>query len=104
MQRAVLKSLEHNKRLVQRQLNSVRHPVSRLPPEISSEIFIQSLPPSPQPGARRAPILFLNICNKWTDIALSTPALWAAIRVVFPRADSFKKILGVWLKCAQNHS
>ncbi|KAJ7453639.1 hypothetical protein B0H11DRAFT_1740939, partial [Mycena galericulata] len=76
LQKAVLKNLEHSKILVRRQLNSVRDPVARLPLEISSEIFIQCLRPFPVPRARHAPMLFLNVCNAWTDIALSTPALW----------------------------
>ncbi|KAJ7657481.1 hypothetical protein B0H17DRAFT_870855, partial [Mycena rosella] len=65
---------------------AVRDPVSRLPLEISSEIFIQCLPSTsnPQPGARDIPMLLLNICNAWTDIALSTPALWEAIHIQFP--------------------
>ncbi|KAJ6525087.1 hypothetical protein DFH09DRAFT_1416839 [Mycena vulgaris] len=44
------------------------------------------------------PILFLNICNAWTDIALSTPALWAAIHIAFPRAEDFDGGLGAWLQ------
>ncbi|KAJ7453624.1 hypothetical protein B0H11DRAFT_1665734, partial [Mycena galericulata] len=79
LQKAVLKNLERSKILFQRQLNSVRDPVARLPLEISSEIFIQCLPPLPVPGAHRAPMLLLNVCNAWTGIALSTPALWASI-------------------------
>jgi hypothetical protein len=36
----MLKKLEHDKSLVQRQLNTVRDPVACLPFEISSEIFL----------------------------------------------------------------
>ncbi|KAJ7434805.1 hypothetical protein B0H11DRAFT_2116125 [Mycena galericulata] len=45
-------------------------------------------------------MLLLNVCNTWTDIALSTPALWADIRVVFPRAEGFPELLGIWLQRA----
>ncbi|KAJ7509528.1 hypothetical protein B0H11DRAFT_1790936, partial [Mycena galericulata] len=83
-QKEILTHLEKSKRLVQRQLNAVRDPVARLPLEISSEIFVRCLPPFPQPGVQHFPMLFLNICNAWTDIALSIPALWAAIRIVSP--------------------
>ncbi|KAJ7102813.1 hypothetical protein C8R44DRAFT_347035 [Mycena epipterygia] len=79
---------------------AILDPVARLPLEISSEIFIRCLPPLPKPGAFQVPMLFLNICNAWTDIALSTPALWASIHVDFPCVQ----LLGTWLKRARNHS
>ncbi|KAJ7235095.1 hypothetical protein B0H12DRAFT_151544 [Mycena haematopus] len=102
LQRQLLKKLECDKSLVQRQLNDVLDPVARLPLEISSEIFLQSLPPFPIHEARNAPMLLLNICNRWTDIALSTPALWTAIHINFPCANGLKEILPVWLKRAHN--
>ncbi|KAJ7453716.1 hypothetical protein B0H11DRAFT_2245351 [Mycena galericulata] len=34
-------------------------------------------------------MILLNICNAWTDIALSTPTLWSAIHIVFPRPEGF---------------
>ncbi|KAJ7484970.1 hypothetical protein B0H11DRAFT_2279258 [Mycena galericulata] len=101
-QKKLLKDLEQNKCLVQRQLNAARDPVARLPLEISSEIFIQCLPPFPEPGAHRLPMILLNVCNAWTDIALSTPALWEAIRVVCPRAEGFPELLTIWLQRACN--
>ncbi|KAJ7457999.1 hypothetical protein B0H11DRAFT_2319680 [Mycena galericulata] len=104
LQKAVLKNLELSKIFVQRQLNSVRDPVARLPLEISSEIFIQCLPPLPfPPGAHRIPMLLLNICSAWTDIALSTPALWASIRTGLLRTEGLRELVGTWLQCARNH-
>ncbi|KAJ7484971.1 hypothetical protein B0H11DRAFT_1146860 [Mycena galericulata] len=101
-QKKLLKYLEQNKSLVQRQLNAARDPMARLPLEISSEIFIQCLPSFPEPGAHRLPMILLNVCNTWTDIALSTPALWEAIRVVYPRAEGFPQLLTIWLQRACN--
>ncbi|KAJ7458014.1 hypothetical protein B0H11DRAFT_2062306, partial [Mycena galericulata] len=101
-QKKILKDLEQNKSLVQRQLNAARDPVARLPLEISSEIFIQCLPPFPEPGAHRLPMILLNVCNAWTDIALSNAALWEAIRVVYPRAKGFPQLLTIWLHRARN--
>ncbi|KAJ6525106.1 hypothetical protein DFH09DRAFT_936997, partial [Mycena vulgaris] len=75
-QKEVLKQLESSKSAAQRQLNAIRDPVARLPLEISSDILIQCLPVRPGPNTSDAPLLFLNICNAWTDITLSTPALW----------------------------
>ncbi|KAJ7723013.1 hypothetical protein DFH07DRAFT_283749 [Mycena maculata] len=102
LQKEVLKKLEHSKAITQRQLNAVRDPVARLPFEISSEIFIQCLPSRPEPGLHHIPMILLNICHTWTEIALSTPALWAAIHIVFPRHEGFKEFLQAWLKRAQN--
>ncbi|KAJ7757794.1 hypothetical protein DFH07DRAFT_706267, partial [Mycena maculata] len=84
-QKQVLKKLETDEILALRQLNAVLDPLARLPLEISSEIFFQCLPPIPEPGATRVPLLLLNVCNSWSCIAISTPALWASIRVQFPR-------------------
>ncbi|KAJ7484979.1 hypothetical protein B0H11DRAFT_2279268 [Mycena galericulata] len=102
LQKTVLKSLEHSKILVQHQLNSIRDPVTRLPLEISSEIFIHCLPPLPEPGAHRFPMLLLNVCYSWTCIALSTPTLWNTIRIVSPRTEGFRKLVRIWLQRARN--
>ncbi|KAJ7328941.1 hypothetical protein DFH08DRAFT_1084414 [Mycena albidolilacea] len=61
LQKELLKKLEHDKILVKRELNAVADPVARLPLELSSEIFLQSLDPlpKPQPRARHAPMLLL---------------------------------------------
>ncbi|KAJ7657495.1 hypothetical protein B0H17DRAFT_1213535 [Mycena rosella] len=91
-QKQLLKKLERSKSALQRQLNAVRDPVSRLPLEISSEIFIHCLPSTsnPQPGAREIPMLFLNICNAWSDIALSNPVFGKpfTLNSPAPRASS----------------
>ncbi|KAJ7472216.1 hypothetical protein FB451DRAFT_1036966, partial [Mycena latifolia] len=83
-QKEVLKSLERSKKAAEHQLNALRDPVARLPVEPSSEIFIQCVPSRSAPDARDAPLLLLNICKAWTDIALSTPALWATIHADEP--------------------
>ncbi|KAJ7794143.1 hypothetical protein B0H14DRAFT_2923878 [Mycena olivaceomarginata] len=93
--------------IAHRQLNTIRDPVERLPLEISSEIFLQCLPSSessgstvfpPKPHRLTAPMLLLNICNAWTDVALSTPALWAAIRLDCQGA----RLLQCWLQRARH--
>ncbi|KAJ7902888.1 hypothetical protein B0H14DRAFT_1150068 [Mycena olivaceomarginata] len=103
LQRKLLKKLECDRSLTQRRLNSIRDPLALLPLEISSEIFLQTLAPFPEPGILHAPMLLLSICNAWTDIALATPALWDAIHIVFPCARDLKKILPIWLEHAQHH-
>ncbi|KAJ7310867.1 hypothetical protein DFH08DRAFT_456414 [Mycena albidolilacea] len=106
LHREALKSLEQDRSLVQRQMNAALDPVARLPLEISSEIFRQSLAPFPDVGPLHAPMLLLNICNTWTDIALSTPSLWAAIHIIFPSGlsstQSLKALVPIWLQRAHN--
>ncbi|KAK7022331.1 hypothetical protein R3P38DRAFT_1116629 [Favolaschia claudopus] len=60
-------------------LNSVVDPIAHLPLEISSEIFILCLPERPEVKPTLSPLLFLQICRSWRDIALSTPSLWSRI-------------------------
>ncbi|KAJ7235993.1 hypothetical protein C8J57DRAFT_138892 [Mycena rebaudengoi] len=74
----------------QRQLNCLSDPISRLPVEIWSEIFILCLPDSGSryPDLATAPLLLLRICSAWANIARSTPALWDTLYVEFlPRAE-----------------
>ncbi|KAJ7664373.1 hypothetical protein DFH06DRAFT_919843, partial [Mycena polygramma] len=78
-QKEVLKQLEHNRIDAKRRLNGMRDPMARLPLELSSEIFLQCLPLeqySRKPDVATSPMLFMSVCNAWTAIALSTPALW----------------------------
>ncbi|KAJ7659428.1 hypothetical protein B0H17DRAFT_1337569 [Mycena rosella] len=82
-----------------RQLNAICDPVARFPFDISSEIFIQCLHSRPSPGALDAPMLFLNICHAWTDIALSTTKLWASIHVDRPLLH-LASLLGAWFERA----
>ncbi|KAJ7204619.1 hypothetical protein C8J57DRAFT_1100717, partial [Mycena rebaudengoi] len=84
LQKKVLHDLEHSRAATRRQLNTILDPIARLPLEITSDIFMRCLPEVCRPNARTAPILFLNVCATWAEIALSTPALWATIHVDFP--------------------
>jgi hypothetical protein len=102
LQRELPRKLERDKSLVQRRLNAFLDPVAGLPLEISSEISVQSLAPFPKPGTLHTPMLFLNVCHAWSDIALATPTLWAGVHIVFPCARGFKEGLTVWLECARN--
>ncbi|KAJ6488930.1 hypothetical protein C8R45DRAFT_778562, partial [Mycena sanguinolenta] len=82
LQKKLLGGLENDKALALRQLNAALDPVARLPLEISSEIFLQSL--AARPGeSREGPARLLRICSAWTDIALSTPHLWRNICIHF---------------------
>ncbi|KAJ7727208.1 hypothetical protein B0H16DRAFT_259096 [Mycena metata] len=97
LQKDVLRQLERSKCAAQRQLNALRDPISQLPLEISSEIFLQCLPHGPRdPMAGKAPQLLMNICSGWTSIALSNPALWDKIDLDFPGTQ----VLRLWAERA----
>ncbi|KAJ7242345.1 hypothetical protein B0H12DRAFT_849263 [Mycena haematopus] len=102
LQKTVLKQLEWSKSAAQRELNAICDPMERLPLEISTTIFLQCLPRSHRhwpPEPRTAPILLLSVCSAWTNIALSTPALWASIHLEVPRVE----VLQTWLERTHNH-
>jgi hypothetical protein len=98
LQKELLKKLEKDESLVQHQLNAVMDPVARLPLEISSQIFLHILDPSPvpKPGVCHALMVLLNVCDGWTTIALSTPDLWTAIHIVFPLTNDIARVLPLW--------
>ncbi|KAJ7755789.1 hypothetical protein B0H16DRAFT_1886102 [Mycena metata] len=84
-----LKPLEDARKQLQSQLDSIVYPVATLPPEITSNIFLRCLLPPPElsspykahPSTSMAPLLFLQVCRRWRDIALSTPHLWADLHL-----------------------
>ncbi|KAJ6477588.1 hypothetical protein C8R45DRAFT_1157408, partial [Mycena sanguinolenta] len=83
LQKKILEKLETDRICALRQLSAALDPVARLPREISSEIFLLSLAPSPTAGKQDVPTALLRISNAWTDIALSTPRLWTTIHIHF---------------------
>ncbi|KAK6978135.1 hypothetical protein R3P38DRAFT_2665313 [Favolaschia claudopus] len=93
-QRELFKQLESEKSQAQYELNLIQDPISRLPIEISSQIFIHALDGFGKPGLAHIPTLFLGVCNSWSRIALATPELWSAIHISFPCAKGFPEI---WL-------
>ncbi|KAJ7490715.1 hypothetical protein FB451DRAFT_624639 [Mycena latifolia] len=102
-QKEVLKALEQTRSDVQRELNAILDPMARLPLEISSDILMRAIPNIPRPHPSRAPLVFLNICHLWSAIALSTPALWAAIRVDSSRARDLTGLFETWTTRARNY-
>ncbi|KAJ6510716.1 hypothetical protein C8R45DRAFT_964933 [Mycena sanguinolenta] len=98
----LLKQLQNDKSLLQRQLNAVHDPIARLPLEISSKIFLQSLPPLPTPGPSHPPMLLLNVCSTWSAIALSSPDLWTAIQIEFPCSNDVAQLLRIWFQRTRN--
>ncbi|KAJ7160283.1 hypothetical protein C8R46DRAFT_956484 [Mycena filopes] len=83
------------------QLNAERDIFTRVPLEITSEIFRQCLPAShSSPTARHAPMVFLSVCRSWREKALSVPDLWTCMQIVSPRPDGFFEFVNLWLRAA----
>ncbi|KAJ7506899.1 hypothetical protein B0H11DRAFT_1794825 [Mycena galericulata] len=95
-QQEVLRELENQKRAAHSELNSLLDPMARLTREIASNIFMHCLPTTPSPDSSQAPMLLLQICRLWRDIALSTPALWTCIHVDSPSAE-LAELIETWL-------
>ncbi|KAJ7738347.1 hypothetical protein B0H16DRAFT_96434 [Mycena metata] len=88
---------------VKSELNAARDIVTRLPIELSSDIFVRCLPAShPIPTPYDTPMLFLSVCRSWRTRAISTTELWTSIQIEFPRAKNFERVLDLWLRSAGN--
>ncbi|KAF7361684.1 F-box domain-containing protein [Mycena venus] len=97
----VQNEMQANDRL---ELNAIHDPMAGLPFEISSDIFIRCLPDRPRTDPNHAPMIFLNICHWWRQIALATPSLWVALalRTSSPRTVFQKQqLLQLWVQRAQ---
>ncbi|KAJ7775535.1 hypothetical protein B0H16DRAFT_1713119 [Mycena metata] len=81
------------------------YPVLTVPNELISEIFLRTFDPSPldpaPPLVGPASHIYLgHICQKWRDIALSTPPLWSTMLVKMPYLTvphGHLRILELWL-------
>ncbi|KAH7869706.1 uncharacterized protein C8R40DRAFT_720048 [Lentinula edodes] len=73
---------------------SILSGIRRLPPEILSEIFVHCMRPIPttkhrigrfktypNPSPRNALYALSQVCRKWRNVALSTPALWCNLTI-----------------------
>ncbi|KAJ6451765.1 hypothetical protein C8R45DRAFT_770126, partial [Mycena sanguinolenta] len=73
-----ISALEGQKEDVELRLQAVVYPILSLPTEITGRIFVECLPNS---GAQRfsrkhAPLLLMQVCRRWKDIAVSLSELW----------------------------
>ncbi|KAJ7649880.1 hypothetical protein FB45DRAFT_778799 [Roridomyces roridus] len=100
-QTEVLQGLQRNKSHLHRRLNALRDPMARLPLEIAAEIFLQCLPSDKDPRPSDTHMLLLNVCHAWTDIAISTPRLWAELYLDLPQPEGFPELLQKWLQWAR---
>ncbi|KAJ6536705.1 hypothetical protein DFH09DRAFT_1178552, partial [Mycena vulgaris] len=104
--------LQISKALVLRQLNAalnaVTYPgISKLLPEIISQIFTFCLPDSRTADPSNAPMVLMHVCRKWRKIAQATPALWTVFKVDVEdlgdlSPDVFEPYLLNWLDRARS--
>ncbi|KAJ6454860.1 hypothetical protein C8R45DRAFT_1037373 [Mycena sanguinolenta] len=78
-----ISALEKQKKDVEIQLQEVVYPILSLPAEILANIFVACLPES---SCRRfsrahAPLLLMQVCRHWKDIAVSTSELWNCLDI-----------------------
>ena len=73
--------------------NPVSSPISHLPPEILSRIFIFCLPDNefPSMSSKVPPILLCQVCAAWREISLGTPQLWSSFRIFGYHSWEFKR-------------
>ncbi|KAF8150396.1 hypothetical protein K438DRAFT_440839 [Mycena galopus ATCC 62051] len=77
-----LSALRKQRAQVQKRLDARRYPVLTLPTEITSEIFLHTLPVYPDYPpllGLDSPTLLAQICRSWREIAVGTPELWGTI-------------------------
>ncbi|KAI4525337.1 hypothetical protein K525DRAFT_191801 [Schizophyllum commune Loenen D] len=61
---------------------SYNAPVYRLPPELLSHVFLQSLPEQlfeARLNRRSRPLVISHVCGYWRDVSLNMPELWRCI-------------------------
>ncbi|KAJ7290312.1 hypothetical protein C8J57DRAFT_1275679 [Mycena rebaudengoi] len=104
---AQISLLTAERNAIQAELDSIVFPVLTLPPEITSEIFVNCLPGQPQdPEPLVAPLLLTGICRNWRTIALSTPELWSilSLRLDSPEVqNALADLLPTWLSRSGVH-
>ncbi|KAJ7473677.1 hypothetical protein B0H11DRAFT_1811164 [Mycena galericulata] len=83
------------------QTEPVFHGLSMVPSEIVSEIFLHCKPDQCEPLPTEAPLLLLQVCAEWRNIAISTPELWKDITLFERHSLGVAKLLPVWLSRAR---
>ncbi|KAJ6514466.1 hypothetical protein C8R47DRAFT_572421 [Mycena vitilis] len=77
--------LDAQRHILDVNLGQIVYPVLSLPPEIVSNIFVECLPHHGRvrPSSVAPPLLLVQVCGVWRDIALQTHQLWRSVDVAF---------------------
>ncbi|KAF7332506.1 F-box domain-containing protein [Mycena kentingensis (nom. inval.)] len=102
-----LRSAQRELKRLQRQLKeTAAFDVLSLPPEVTAQIFLLCLPKalspiesmlSYNPERPTAPLLFMQICTTWRNIALDTPKLWQSVAICINPEKDAKELLETWV-------
>jgi hypothetical protein len=85
-------------------MDAYKYPVLTLPNEIVAEVFTHFLPVYPRrppPFGLLSPTTLGQICQKWREIAFSTPSLWRAIALYLGQTERFESqlnLLETWME------
>jgi len=72
--------------------------IYKLAPEILAQIFVETLPNRPLGiDTRLPPLLLLQVCRLWRDVALATPPLWTTLDFAHPFKLDGPKIFKRWI-------
>ncbi|KAJ7659173.1 hypothetical protein DFH06DRAFT_1297325 [Mycena polygramma] len=90
---------------LQLHLDAYIYPVSTLPNEVVSEVFLHTLPTwdlyaDPLNRGLQSSLLLGGICRKWREISISTPSLWTRIEIWLDNVashDNKLRLLDIWL-------
>ncbi|KAJ7659434.1 hypothetical protein B0H17DRAFT_1212962 [Mycena rosella] len=104
LQKEILKTLERSKIAIQRELNPSAIQWDGFPSRFRAKSSCYAFPHALRLEQSIFPCCFsisaiCDICNTWTDIALATPELWAAIHMDKELADR-ASLLRTWLNRA----
>ncbi|KAK7049144.1 hypothetical protein R3P38DRAFT_3257632 [Favolaschia claudopus] len=111
-QEHILRGLVTQQSDARRQLNFLLDPMARIPFELQSDIFLQSLPEHPGcfayagdvplPALDSPPLNLIGVSRLWRDIALATPKLWAEVVMEsLPRGSKYSDLCRIWLNRAK---
>ncbi|KAF7355769.1 putative transesterase [Mycena sanguinolenta] len=118
-QQRMLEELERTRSKVKRELRATAtFPILTLPAEITTEIFLCCLPlfhplriPDRVFSGYSTPLVLVSVCRLWRNIALTTPALWSKLDVVFHEISTsvasepglVESFMALWLSRACNY-
>ncbi|KAJ7080562.1 hypothetical protein C8R43DRAFT_965704 [Mycena crocata] len=114
-QECELAALQGELQELESDLARLSFPVLTLPNEITSNIFVECLVPSPditpprvRPSPAKAPLLVSQICRHWRDVAVATGELWNSLdlqlyRVDGASTDGAANLLECWFSRAKGH-
>ncbi|KAJ7473068.1 hypothetical protein B0H11DRAFT_1918931 [Mycena galericulata] len=90
--------LDKERRELEATLSSFSYPVHDAPVDIIRHILIHCLPSDGrvQPRPHLAPLLLVQICQRWREIALSTVQLWSSLDFTFHGGPRRPRGLAPW--------